>query len=268
MKVGVLGTKAKIKYENIIHEVVTYVQSLGYQAVEFESPQDIAGVDVVVVLGGDGAILHAALTSAQNGVKIVGVNYGSLGFLTEFEKDEKQGLATILAQFEKGLCRVVKRSLLQVEVGGKTYYALNEVAMQRDCGYTHEKQTQLLKINAHTHEGAYTIAGDGALICTPTGSTAYSLSAGGAILTPEVPVFMLTPICAFSMRARPIVFSNEEEVALQVEKGRAVVTVDGLTVTSLPETATIFVKKAPFTADFLVKENSDFFTKVKTKLND
>ena len=79
---------------------------------------------------------------------------------------------------------------------------------------------------------------------------------------------VLTPICAFSMRARPIVFSNEEEVALQVEKGRAVVTVDGLTVTSLPETATIFVKKAPFTADFLVKENSDFFTKVKTKLNE
>lgn len=268
MKVGVLGTKAKIKYENVIHEVVTYVQSLGYAAVEFERPQDIGGVDVVVVLGGDGAILHAALTSAQNGVKIVGVNYGSLGFLTEFEKDEKEGLATILAQFEKGACRIVKRSLLQVEVGAKTYYALNEVAMHRDCGYAPEKQAQLLKVKAHTREGACVVAGDGVLICTPTGSTAYSLSAGGAILTPEVPVFMLTPICAFSMRARPIVFSNDEEVALQVEKGRSAVTVDGLPVACLPETATVFIKKAPFTADFLVKDSSDFFTKVKTKLNE
>ncbi len=268
MKVGVLGTKAKIKYENVVHEFVTYLQSLGYQAVEFDRVQDVCDVDVVVVLGGDGAILHAALTSAQNGIKIVGVNYGSLGFLTEFEKDEKQGLADILAQFEKGDCRIVKRSLLQVEIGGKTHYALNEVALHRDCGYAPEKQSQLLKMKAHTKAGAYSVAGDGALICTPTGSTAYSLSAGGAILTPEVPVFMLTPICAFSMRARPIVFSNDEEVALQVEKGRAAVTIDGLPITCLPEAATIFIKKAPFTADFLVKDNSDFFTKVKTKLNE
>jgi NAD+ kinase len=140
--------------------------------------------------------------------------------------------------------------------------------MHRDCSFAPEKQAQLLKVKAYTADGAYALAGDGVLVCTPTGSTAYSLSAGGAILTPEVPVFMLTPICAFSMRARPIVFSNDEEVALKIEKGKAAVTLDGLPVACLPETGTIFIKKAPFTADFLVKDNSDFFTKVKTKLNE
>ena len=149
----------------------------------------------------------------------------------------------------------------------KTYYALNEVAIQRDYGVLSSKSTQILHLNLEAKEGQDTIAGDGLLFCTPTGSTAYSLSAGGAILTPEVPVFMMTPICAFSMRARPTVFSDSEEFKITVAKGKSIVLTDGGVIASLAEGAEIIVKKAPFTADFPVKEKSNFFARVRNKLN-
>ena len=123
----------------------------------------------------------------------------------------------------------------------------------------------MLKVEAK--EGVDVIAGDGLLICTPTGSTAYSLSAGGAILTPEVPVIMMTPICAFSMRARPIVFSDNDEFTISIDKGKSMVLADGKVVAALPEGTQMTIKKAGFTADFPVKKNSDFFARVRNKLN-
>lgn len=268
MRVGILAVKAKMKNPLAVEEMITYIRSLGYPTCVFTASSEIVGVDVVIVLGGDGAILHAAVSAAQNKVNIIGVNFGTLGFLTEYEKEEKEYIATLLAQLEAGSCRILKRSILQIEIGGKTYYALNEVALHRDSGHGTGKQAQLLHLKAYTKEGEYGIAGDGALLCTPTGSTAYALSAGGAILTPEVPVFMLTPICAFSMRARPIVVSDEEEIALKAEQGSAAVAADGLHLAFLPQGASIFVKKAPFTANFPVRDNSNFFLKVKTKLSE
>ncbi len=268
MKVGVLGNLNKIKSESVVENWVQLLQENGYQAYQISATDAIENMDVLIVLGGDGAILHAAVCAAQKGVKIVGVNYGTLGFLAEYEKTESDRVITLLKELENGTCRILKRSILQLEVGGKTYYALNEIALHRNQSLTVYKQSQLLRLEIHSHEGKYSIAGDGALICTPTGSTAYSLSAGGAILTPEVPVFMLTPICAFSMRARPIVLSDNEEFALRIVSGAGVVSVDGMSVQALPENATIFIKKAPFTADFPMSDNLDFFAKVRNKLDE
>lgn len=267
MRVGVLGNINKIKTAETLDEIIGFLQGVGYETVKFHSHREIDGVDVVLVLGGDGAILHAALVAAQKGIKIIGINYGTLGFLTEYEKDERERVKELLAALETGDCRIVKRSLLQINVMDKTFYALNEVAIQRDYGVLSTKSTQILHLNVEAKEGKDTIAGDGLLLCTPTGSTAYSLSAGGAILTPEVPVFMMTPICAFSMRARPIVFSDTDEFKITVVKGKSIVLADGGVIASLPEGAEICIKKAPFTADFPVKENSDFFARVRNKLN-
>jgi NAD+ kinase len=124
-----------------------------------------------------------------------------------------------------------------------------------------------LKLQIDTAEGQNVIAGDGVLFCTPTGSTAYSLSAGGAILTPEVPVFMMTPICAFSTRVRPTVFSEQTCFTVKSLKGKGILQLDGRTVTALPEGEEVTIEKAPFTADFPVRDNSDFFARVKNKLN-
>ncbi len=267
MKIGVLGKISKVKDQSIIDGLLQYLKDCGHQTVLFHEPTEIVGVDVAVILGGDGAILHSAVTAAKNGVKIVGINYGNLGFLTEYEKEEGNAIRDLLADLQENRCRILKRSLLEVEIAGECYYALNEVAFQRDSGLYVKSNTQILKIKVHTNEGTDEIAGDGLLFCTPTGSTAYSLSAGGAILTPEVPVFMMTPLCAFSMRTRPVVFSDSQEIALKIASGKAIVSIDGQAVIGLPENAVVFIRKAPFTADFPVREQTDFFAKVRNKLN-
>ena len=265
MKIGILCNHKKVKNECAIDEFIAFIKACGHETVPFTKPSEIQGVDVVIILGGDGAILHSAISAAKNGVKIIGINYGNLGFLTEYERDEKENIKELLQLLERENCRILKRSLLQCEIGDKVFYALNEIALQRDL---HLTSSQILGLELQSREGRNTLSGDGILICTPTGSTAYSLSAGGAILTPEVPVLMMTPICAFSMRARPIVFSDDETFTVRIKRGQAVVLADGLPIAGLPENAEIRIKKAPFTADFPVRENSDFFAKVRNKLNE
>ncbi len=267
MRVGILGNVNKIKTVQTIEEIIDFLSTAGYETVRFASHREIDGVDVVLVLGGDGAILHAAVVAAKKGIKIIGINYGNLGFLTEYEKAERERVKELLDSLQAGNCRIIKRSLLELTIGEKTFYALNEIAVQRDYGAIATTSTQILRLDVEAKEGKDSIAGDGLLFCTPTGSTAYSLSAGGAILTPEVPVFMMTPICAFSMRARPIVFADTDEFTLTVGKGKAIVLADGGAVYALPEGGKMRIKKAPFTADFPVKENSDFFARVRNKLN-
>lgn len=266
MKIGVLGKITKIGTEEVMQEILSGLQELGHETVRFSSHREIDGVDVVVVLGGDGAILHAAVPAAQKGIKIIGINFGNIGFLTEYEKDERERVKDLISALEKGICQIVKRSLLEIKIGEKTFYALNEVAIQRDNSLISAAATQILTVEVKAREGKDVIAGDGVLFCTPTGSTAYSLSAGGAILTPEVPVFMMTPICAFSMRSRPIVFADTDEFTLRIIKGKAIILSDGRVVAALPENAEIHIKKAPFTADFPVKDGTDFFARVRNKL--
>ena len=266
MKIGVLGKITKVGTNEVIQEIIAALECLGHETVRFSTHREIDGVDVVIVLGGDGAILHAAVPAAQKGIKIIGINFGHLGFLTEYEKDERDRVKDLIAALEAGLCQIVKRSLLQITIGEKVFYALNEVAIQRDNSLISAAATQILTVELAVKEGTDTIAGDGVLICTPTGSTAYSLSAGGAILAPEVPVFMMTPICAFSTRTRPIVFADTEEFTLRIKKGKSIILSDGRVIAALPENGEIHIKKAPFTADFPVKDGSDFFARVRNKL--
>ncbi|MBQ8405827.1 MAG: NAD(+)/NADH kinase [Clostridia bacterium] len=267
MKVGILGNKNKVKSVQAIEEMELFVQSCGHETVRFNAYNEVDGVDVVLVLGGDGAILHSAVYAARKNIKVIGINYGTLGFLAEYEKNERERVKELLSALENGTCRIVKRSMLQLDVGEKTYFALNEIAIQRDYGLLSMNSKQILKLDIQAKEGRDEIAGDGVLICTPTGSTAYSLSAGGAILTPEVPVFMMTPICAFSMRARPIVFTDTDVFTVTIKSGKAIIQADGGMVAALPEGVEIRVKKAPFTADFPIQDNSDFFARVRNKLN-
>lgn len=268
MKIGVLGNRTiKQDTEGTVEELLAFLSDNGYEVVRFATHTEIDGVDVVLVLGGDGAILHAAVIAAQKGIKIIGINYGTLGFLTEYERAERTRVKELLEALESGSCRIVKRSLLQVEIGDKQYYGLNEISIQRAYGKLGDNLPQILRLEIQAKEGVDEIAGDGILICTPTGSTAYSLSAGGAIITPEVPVFMMTPICAFSMRARPIVFADTDEFVVRVKNGKGTVLVDGGAVDTLLEDGVIRVKKAPFTADFPVKESAGFLARVRNKLN-
>ncbi|MBQ2702151.1 MAG: NAD(+)/NADH kinase [Clostridia bacterium] len=269
MKIGLLGNASKNMAVAALEEIASYLSGFGYETVTFFSPQEIDGVDVLLVVGGDGSILHAAVPAAKKNIKIIGINYGTIGFLTEYEQNERNDVAEMLSALEKGKCPVAKRSVLHLSVRGKEFFALNEFVLQRDSSLPSENfaSTQILRLKIKAKAGSDEIVGDGVLFCTPTGSTAYSLSAGGAILSPEVPVFMMTPICAFSTRSRPIVFSDTEEFLVTVEKGSAVIMADGRAVERLSEGESVSIKKAPFTADFPIREGANFFARVRNKLN-
>ncbi len=265
MKVGVMGNGIRLKDGEMIHRFIRFLKAEGYETAFFGEIEEIGGVDVLVVLGGDGAILRAATPAARKNIKIIGINYGTLGFLTEYEKEETEQVKDLLAALEAGTCPILKRSMLELGVGDKKYYGLNEVVLQRDYSVG---STQIVKMAVTINkEESDTVVGDGVLLCTPTGSTAYSLSAGGSLLTPEAAVFMLTPICAFSLNARPVIFPDTDEFSVYVTKGKVMLLIDGKQVASISEGTEVTVRKAPFTADFPRRGNSCFFKKIRTKLN-
>ena len=267
MNVGIVANANKIKNIDIIERLSAFLFKHGFKNVVFNDNSEIIGVDVLIVLGGDGAILHAAVVAAQKGIKVIGINYGNLGFLAEYERDETEKVVELLRKIEDGSAHVLHRSVLEILIGEKKYYALNEISMQLDYAIYAGKVGQILKIATEIGNEHSEAAGDGVLICTPTGSTAYSLSAGGAILFPDVPVLMMTPICALALHSRPVVYSDNEVLTASVAQGQALVIVDGEVVDVLSKGEQITVRKAEFTADFPMNDKSVFLQKIKNKLN-
>ena len=123
MKIGLIGNVKKIGDASVIENLVLSLRECGHFVTMFSAYHEINGVDLVIVLGGDGAILHAATVAAPQGIALMGVNYGHLGFLTELEKEEINNVVDIVTAYENGKCKILNRSLLQVEVDGETYYA-------------------------------------------------------------------------------------------------------------------------------------------------
>ncbi len=267
MKIGIIVNENKIKDKETVTNFVSLLESKKYSCSVFENNEDINDVDLLIVLGGDGAILHSAVFAAQKKIPIIGINYGNLGFLAEYERDESERVLELLHKLENNACHILERSLLEISAKGKTYYALNEVAVQRDCMAHSSSLGQILKASICIGNECNKIAGDGLLICTPTGSTAYSLSAGGAILFPDAPVFMMTQLCALSLHSRPVVFSDKEEVIVTIDNGFSLLIVDGKMVDVLKDGDNITVKKASFTADFPMNQKAVFLKKIKSKLN-
>lgn len=227
--------------------------------------KDIEGLDILLVLGGDGTILTVAATCAEYGVKILGVNCGHMGFLADYESEQlNQALSVIIG----GKFNIVRRSMLEIEYKSEVYYALNEVVIQRCTTGNAFSNT----INLHAEIDGSTVdnfSSDGLIISTPTGSTAYSLSAGGSILTPDLNAFIMTPICPHSLHSRPIVFSDKSTVRVnQAEKNCLLnITVDGKIVKSFDGFETVTVKKSDRFLEFISVDSNNFYDKLLIKLN-
>lgn len=182
---------------------------------EETSTQDLARCedDMILVLGGDGTLLQAARRSVGSGVPLLGINAGSLGFLTSIPRER---LRTALPRVLSGEWRASARLSLDVRVirGGKTVtrgWALNEVVVFRG---RHAHIIRLsVEVSGH-HLSDYLC--DGLIVATPTGSTAYSLSAGGPILSPEAAALVVTPICAHALTHRPMVLDAGDVIRVQV----------------------------------------------------
>ena len=182
------------------------------------------GVDALVVGGGDGTMLHAAQATMGSGIPILGINLGSLGFLTSVKAEE---IGYVLPKIFSGQYGISTRSVLaaNMEGSGQSWCALNEVSIAPLGGS--------LMVRVRVKVGGEFLSeyhADGLLVASPTGSTAYSLSAGGPLVSPQAKALVLTPVCAHAMAQRPVVVGEQEEVELSLAPAEkaALLRVDGV----------------------------------------
>lgn len=173
--------------------------------------QNLENLDFAVVIGGDGTLLRAAKVLVKNpNVDIIAINAGSLGFLTEISIED--GIESI-ERYLNGDYKVKSRSMLEVRLKDEVYDALNEVVISKGG-----VMTKLLRIGVYSDEEYMnTYRADGLIISTPTGSTAYSMAAGGPIVAPGLKAIIITPIAAHNLTARPVVIDGDEVLRIKIE---------------------------------------------------
>lgn len=263
MNVGIYLNKRYFSDEKIYTETISRV--FGGLCKTVNGFKDLNGLDVLFVLGGDGTILSVASECAKRGVKIIGINYGHMGFLSEFEPDKLDDAVRLV---KGGEFITQSRSMLDIVCGDKKYLALNDVVIQRNTSGTDFTNT----VSVHAEIDGTTVdnfSSDGIIVSTPTGSTAYSLAAGGSVLTPDISAFILTPICAHSLHSRPVVFSDDS--VLKISPVNAVsplaLIVDGKAVGKVQIGDEVIITKSEHTVDFITKDDKNFFSKLLIKLN-
>ena len=223
-----------------------------------------AQVDLLIVLGGDGTLLSMARAVGDLGVPLLGVNLGGLGFLTATTLDE---MFPALEAYLGGRMEIEERMLLAARVirNGQTlceYAALNDVVITKSA------MSRIIDLSVSV-EGRYATAyrADGLIISTPTGSTAYSLSAGGPILFPTMDAIVLTPICSHTLTNRPIVVPGTDRIEVTLLADQEVMaTMDGQVGVGLREGDTVEIRKAASRIRLVRFPQKDFFSVLRTKL--
>lgn len=265
IKVGLYFKRSYCGNKEYIDGVLCALKDKVSQYVVVKDVADLDGLDVLMVFGGDGTILHMASACAQKGVKIMGINYGHIGFLAEFEPEKLDAAVDMICS---GNYALQERSMLKICYENKTYYALNDLVIQR-CTSGNEFSNTINLCAAIDGSVVDNYTADGLIVSTPTGSTAYSLAAGGSILTPDIDAFIMTPICAHSLHSRPVVYSDKSTLTLTRTDSRGAINVivDGIAVDCLCDIGQITVTKADFKVSFITSLDNDFFNKLLIKLN-
>ena len=232
----------------------------------YQPPEKLyAEAELVVVLGGDGAMLDAARRTAPLGIPILGINMGRVGYMSELEMDELDLLDRVFS----GQYHLDERTMLQATVkssGGQSKcsaYALNEAAI------TNGSAARIVDLQlSDGDELVYTYRADGLVIATPTGSTAYSLSAGGPIVDPKLSCFCVTPICPHSLSARPLVFPDTADLRIKNICNREKVlhlTLDGRATFDLYFGDTVYVTRSDLKVRLLRVKDESFYSKIRMK---
>ena len=222
-------------------------------------------VDFIILFGGDGTLLHTASHFCGTGIPLLGINVGSLGFMTVIEKDcFKEAVDNLLADKYE----VENRMMLTAEVyrsGKQVYksYGLNDVVISRGANF------KLIGIELYINgEFISNYEGDGLLVATPTGSTAYSLSAGGPIVHPRLKVILITPICPHNLFMRPMVIGDEDEVSvnLKIPGKKMHLSTDGRSILELQNGDQIKIRKSSQEVSLVRFPGRDFYQILREKM--
>ena len=268
--VGIIAKKQEQRVRLVMNETVEWLRERNVKVAIEPETEDASDsfvsedMDAVIVLGGDGTLLRAARLVGERGVPLVGVNLGSLGFLTEVRLDER------IAAFEAmivGRYGIEERGMLHIEVSRdestlSRYLALNDAVINKSA------LSRLIELEIRIDEKpAIFTRSDGLIISTPTGSTAYSLAAGGPIMYPTLEAIVVTSICPHSLTNRPLVMPDRQELRVRLMRGRDVMlTVDGQVGMSLLPNDCIRLRRADAPLKLLLPFQKRFFDILSEKL--
>lgn len=276
-KIGIICKAGRREPGEILGELLPFLREKGCEVfvdAETASALHISGftrdeiaarADVVLVLGGDGTMLAVSRLVAEKGIPILGINLGSLGFITEVNRQEVLRAADMM--LHDG-CAIEERLMLSAAIrrNGKNiseYTVLNDVVINKGA------LARIIDLETHINSRyVTTFKADGLIISTPTGSTAYCLSAGGPILYPTLDSIVVTPICSHTLTNRPIVLPDHfrTEIIIKSMSGDVFLTLDGQVGCSLDMGDVITIWKASCKTRLLVPKERDYFKVLRTKL--
>lgn len=277
---GIVGNRGKEGVRALLPPLVRWVRAQGRRVtLERSLARGIRGVgagvtldtlvrraDAILVLGGDGTMLSAARAASEAGVPILGVNLGGLGFLTE---TGEESLYPALARLLKGKVELERRMMVEATVrtaGSKRVWT--EIGLNDAVIHPSERSRVIaMDLRIGTKEIG-TLVGDGLIVASPTGSTAYSLSAGGPIVRPTAEGLLATPICPHTVTWRPLLLGADETIRLKLRPGhpRASLTIDGQVARRLTPDDEITIRRARRRASLIVMERDSFYETLRTKL--
>ncbi len=260
--VSIVPNPEKLRAKQELPRLKKWLQSRG---ISVAGPSSISRSDAVITLGGDGTILSVAAAAAAAGVPVLGVNLGRLGFMTAVDV---RRLYPALKRWLAGEWTVSERLMLEVAPPRTKArcFALNDAVIR--IGSTARLTTISAAVSG---ENLGDFTGDGVIIATPTGSTAYSLAAQGPIVHPEMEAIVMTPICAHSFRQRPVVIPAGRSVQLTLDdtrdRGETQLCVDGQHVFKLRYGDRVRISRAPFKLKLLQDPRSPYFGVLREKLS-
>ena len=226
--------------------------------------------ECLLILGGDGTMIQAAKDFCDKEIPLLGVNLGTLGFLTEVEL---QTIEESLEEIYAGKYKIEQRIMLEgmKEENGEVVYkgvALNDFVLNKS------RECRLITLHVYVNDELMdTYVCDGLIVSTATGSTAYNLSAGGPVLTPEVKAFIITPICPHSLNKRSLVLSAKDKISVKVGKSKeimddyAVVNVDGANMVELMTGEEIKIQCSEVETKIVKLTKASFYNRIRSKLN-
>ena len=226
-----------------------------------EHKEFVKKVDIVVVFGGDGTLLNAARKYLNYDIPILGINMGNVGFLTDISTDNFE---KTIKEVLDGNYKIEERNLVSAKFGNNHLYGLNEVVIHSGA------YAQLMRYRLNVNDKVvYEQRSDGLIIATPTGSTAYALSAGGPIIHPSLDVWTILPMLPQSLSSRPFVISTDEKVEMDLFDGpneNAKICVDGQDDIDIPYGEKILISKMDKTLKLVHPNDNDFFEACREKL--
>jgi NAD+ kinase len=248
----------EIERERIEHQTGCSVKEV--------SPQDMASnVDLILVLGGDGTMIATARMVGNKEIPVVGINYGGLGYLAEFRIEE---LYTALESILTGNYRLEQRVMLSVELfRGQEPLSKNRVL--NDVVINKSALARIIEIDAYMNgQFVNSFRADGLIVSTPTGSTAYNLSAGGPVIYPSMRAVVITPICPFTLSNRPIVVPDESIIELRLKTANedVALTLDGQVGFPLKPEDRVVISKSQATFNLVQPANRNYFEVLRDKL--